>query len=297
MRKSIFLTALITAIPVSMMAQDDLYFSPSDSDMESKVEEVTSEKPAYYSGSDRDVDEYNRRGKLSSYYQKVGEDSLGNDIIEFRMGDGSYPEIAKVDTVYPGSGSFYDDGEDFTYSRRLSHFDCWYGWYPYHYGYWTPWHYRYGWYDPWYDPWYGGYWGYGYYGWYDWAYGWGYPYYRPWWGSPVVAYRGGHTGTLGYYDRNYNRRPSGNVGVRNNNVSYRNRTNNRSNTGFGTRRNTTRTYDNSSYNTNRNPSSFGNSHGGSFGGSRGGSFGGGSFGGGSRGGGFGGGGGRVGGRR
>lgn len=282
MRKSFFLTALVMVFPVSLMAQDDLYFSSNESDMKSKVEDVVPEKATYYCGSDRDVDEYNRRGKLSSYYQKVGEDSLGNDIIEFRMGDGSYPETAKVDTIYPGSGSFYDDEGDFVYSRRLSHFDCWYGWYPYHYGYWSPWRYRWGWYDPWYD----GYWGYGYYGWYDWA--WGYPYYRPWWGRPVIAYRGGHTGTLGYYDRNQGRRPAVNTGTRTNSVTYRDRTNDRSNTGFGTRRNTTSYNNNRSFNVNRSASSFG--------GSRGGSFGGGSFGGGSRGGGFGGGG-RVGGRR
>lgn len=274
MKKSILLTSLILTTSVPLMAQNDLYFFTDKSEMESKVEDITSEKPTYYCGSDRDVDEYNRRGKLSSYYQKIGEDSLGNDIIEFHVGDGSYSDMVSPDTIYPGSGTYYADDNDFEYSRRLSHFDCWYGWYPYHYGYWAPWRYHYGWYDPWYT----GYWGYGY-GWYDWAFGWGYPYYHHWWSRPVV-YRGGHTGTLGYYDRGYHRRSYGNSGTRYNGNST-NRNINRSNTGFGTRRNST--YNNNTYNNmNRGNSSFGGFRGSSFGGSRGGSFGGGSRGGGGR---------------
>lgn len=274
MEKSVFLAALIIATPVSLMAQDDLYFSPGKSNAESKAGNVVLEKPTYYCGSDRDVDEYNRHGKFSSYYQKIGEDSLGNDIIEFHVGDGSYSEAVQSDTA-----CYYDD-DDFVYSRRLSHFDCWYGCYwPCRYGYWSPWRYRWGWYDPWYDW----CWGYGYWGWYDWYYGWGYPYYHSWWGRPIVAYRGGHTGTLGYYDRNYGRRPAGNTGTARSSGSAAKRNTN-SNAGYGTRRSATRNYNNSSYNINRNTGSYSNSRGSSFGGNRGGSFGGGSFGGGSRGG-------------
>ena len=278
MKHSFLLTALVIVAPVPALAQDDMYFSVDKTELESKVEDASSDEPTYYCGSNRDVDEYNRRGKLASYYQKVGVDSLGNDIIEFHVGNGSYQD---TDTIYPGSGTYYAEDNDFEYSRRLSHFDCWYGWYPYSYGYWSPWRYRWGWYDPWYD----GYWGYGY-GWYDWTFGWGYPYHHHWWGRPGLAYRGGHTGTLGYYDRNYNRRPSGNTGTnydRGNIV----RRGNRNNAGFGTRRNTTPNYNNSSFNNTNRHSSFGS---GSFGGSRGGSFGGGGMRGGSSGG-------RIGGRR
>lgn len=278
MKKSVLLSIVVGAIPMALQAQDDLYFSTDD---DKKVESVVEElvPPTY--GCDRDVDEYNRRGKLSSYYQKIGEDSLGNDIIEFHPGDGKYPEVVEADTIYPGSETYYDD-EGFAYSRRLSRFDDYYGWYdPYYYGYWSPWRYYYGWYDPWYY----GYWGYGYWGWYGWNYGWGYPWHRPWWGA-TVAYRHGHTGTLAYYDRHNMHRRNDRAWGRSSNGTGNVRQSDR---GFGTRRNTTtRTNNNnrSFNNTTRSSSSFGSSRG-SFGGSRGGSFGGGSRGGG----------GRVGGRR
>lgn len=294
MKNAVLLSVLLMLMPCSIMAQDDLYFTPSkQSKMESKIENLQTEEPAYYSGSDRDVDEYNRRGKLSSYYQKIGEDSLGNDIIVFHAGDGSY-DVSKADTVYRGSGSYYD-GDDYTYSRRMSRFDGWY----------DPWFYShslYPWYDPWYDPWYYGY-GYGWswrYGWYSpWYYGygyygWGYPYYGYYgWGYPRGYAYYGHTGTRNHhfprqigqgssrhsYGRNGSSRPYGS-----HSRSYGNNSNNTWNN--------SRWNNNSTYSPSRSRSSMG------------GSFGGGSFGGGSRGGGFGGGsrsggggGGHFGGRR
>ena len=202
MKKNVLFSVLFGMVPLLGMAQDDLYFTPGKKDVKEKMaKENVVDEPTFYSGSNRDIDEYNRRGKLGSYYQKIGVDSLGNDIIEFHAGNGEYPNEAFVDTVYPGSERYYDDADDFAYSRRMGRFDGFYGWYdPYFYG---PWHYRWGWYD----PWYAGYWGWGgYYGWYDpwyFGYGWGYPY-RYWgWGGPAYyGYRGGVSGTRNHSSAN-----------------------------------------------------------------------------------------------
>ena len=309
MKKLLMLLVLASAMPLASMAQDDdVYFTPSKAPKE--VEKA--EKPTYYSGSNRDVDEYNRRGQLNSWYQKIGSDSLGNDIITFQGGPGVYPDSVYGDTayVYPGSARFSND-DDYTYTRRMSRWDGYYDPWFYSNYYYGPW--RYGWYDPWYDPWYYGYagwydpWFYGYGGWYDpWYYGyrWGYPYYGGWygpyWGGGYVAYRGGrnsggYTGTRTWSSgRDY-----GNSGTRtwsgNGSGRYPSRNVNRTNT-FGSRIDNNRTYS-SPANTRSysGSSSFGGfSGGGHIGG--GGFSGGGSFGGGHAVGGFSGGG-HFGGRR
>ena len=179
------------------MAQDDLYFTPkkgeapkSEVRATNAVSEVYSARPTH-SGSTRNVDEYNRRGIYSSYYQKIGTDSLGNDIIEFHSGKS---DVLDTLAIYPGTDVMEQDN-DYEYSRRMSRFDDYYWdpWYdPYFgrfgYSYYRPYWYRtwnsfYPWYDPWYntwwDPWFydygwGPYWHYGYYGYYSY---WGYPYY------------------------------------------------------------------------------------------------------------------------
>lgn len=317
--------ALVLAAMASAQVQaqtDDMYFVPKK---EKKVPRVVAtmpgddmrEAPAYYVGSSRSVDEYNRRGRLHSSYTSIAPaDSSMADVIDFEAGNGVYPDTLGLDsTVVAQSGKRsrrYDaaDDDDYRYCRRMQMFDGWYG---------GPWGYYYdsfygpywgaawgGWYDPWlygYAGWYGP-WRYGYYGW-GWPYyspyysayywgGWGWPGY---WGYPAVAVRrGGHTGTLQYYDRsNYAggvRRPSGSSrGTYNRDNGFRDNGNN-TYVGVG-RRSSSRGFDNSSTfgNTPRysQPSapSFG-------GGSRGGSFGGGSFGGGGRGAGIGGGGVRMG---
>ena len=179
-KKLFLLFVLAGAMPLSMMAQDDdLYFTPSKK--AAKTSSSVENKPAYYVGSNRDVDEYNRRGKFRSTYQKIGVDSLGNDIIEFQAGTGIYPDSTYVDTMWVSPKQKYQDDEDYAYSRRMSRWDGYYGWYdPWFYGHWgyRPWGY-WGWYDPWYYSYYGWYdpWYYGYYG-YPWYYGWG-PY-DPW---------------------------------------------------------------------------------------------------------------------
>ena len=298
MKKLLMLLVLAGSMPLASMAQDDVYFTPSKEDQAPK-----SEKPAYYSGSKRDVDEYNRYGKLNSYYQKIGSDSLGNDIITFQPGYG-YDGKAYTDTayVYPGSAKFSND-DDYTYTRRMSRWDGFYDpwFYDYYgpYGWYSPWYYD-GWYGGWYDPWYYGYagwydpWYYGYYGWgwpyrYGW-YGWDYPY----WGGGYVAHRGGmnsggvtgsRTWNSGRTYGNYNGGTSGNRSF----GSYTSRS--AGNRSFGSRTvEPTRTYTNNTF----GARSMGGFSGGSTGGFSGG---GGSFGGGHSGGSFGGGGGHFGGGR
>lgn len=292
MRKLLFMSLLFGAMPLGLFAQDDLYFTPSKPvEKKSTVTEV----PVYYGGCNRDVDEYNRHGKLSSYYQRIGTDSLGNDIIEFQAGTGFYP----ADTI--GSDSIIYDfrnmDDDYAYSRRMSRYDDFWWYDPWYYGWHSPYWYSgwHGWYDFWYDPWFYGYPYYSYAGWY----GWGYPYHRwgSWygWGYPHYVYYpaggryGGHSGTNRYYDRG---RYYGHNGGRTTLRSGRGSSgvNTRTSGHFGQRRSATstpsRSYSNSSFGSSRSGSySSGSSHSYSSGSS--------SFGGGSRGGGssFGGGGG------
>lgn len=328
MTRLLFLTVLMGALPLTMAAQDDdLYFTPKKSaktNAPTPTERYEYDRPAYYCGSNRDIDEYNRRGKLKSYYQKIGTDSLGNDIIEFREGDGTYgrADLDSTITIYPGSERYYDDPEDsdYTYSRRMGRFDGFYGyWDPAYYGtYWgSPyWRGYYNWYDPWYDPWYGPYytgwyggwhspWYYGYYGW-GWPhYGWGGGWYAPNW---HYAYNGpsgtrNHSLRGSYQGGNVGRGSFGSRTVRNDatsrwfgNNGNSNSQSNRNGT-FGTRN---QNRQNNSYNYNQqqtpqrpsfnNNNSFGSNRGSfgggsGFGGSRGSFGGGGGFGGGSRGGG------------
>ncbi len=196
MKKFLLLSALWIALPLGMMAQDDLYFTPSKSVEKPRSSyEPMRESEASYSGSNRDVDEYNRRGRYGSYFKKIGTDSLGNDVIEFHTG---MENVTDTLHVYPGTSIQYTGEDDYACSRRMSRFDDYYLYDPLLYswrGFGPYWRMRYyDWYDPWY---YGGYYG-NYYGWYDpWFYG-----YRPWsgwygWYTPsyYVSYGGKVTGT------------------------------------------------------------------------------------------------------
>ncbi len=187
--KRLFLASLVSvALPFSGVAQDDMYFVPTKANIEKSKRDYGMPRDTYYSGSDRSVDEYNRRG---SYFHEI--DSAGNDIVDFDAVAGAYPDSTVTDM-----------SDDYRVTRRMSRFDdyawsepywagyyagrsSWYGWY-------DPWYSPgwYGWYDPWYcgwyDPWYYGWhspW-YGYHGWYGW--GWGGPHY-------VTVVGGGPTGT------------------------------------------------------------------------------------------------------
>ena len=177
MKKLILLT-VVAALPLTLMAQDDdMYFVPTKENVAKETKNYGMPKNVYYSGSDRSVDDYNRR--IWSSVEPI--DSAGNDIIDFSAVRGVYPDSTAV------SGS-----DDYKYTKRLSRFEGYTStsdayWEGYRDGRWaSPWYYSsyYPWYDSWYywnDPWYYGYYGY-YSSWYSpWYYG---GYYRPWryWG-------------------------------------------------------------------------------------------------------------------
>ena len=269
MKKIFLFSILMGALPLSMVAQDDMYFSPKKKSAE-KVTTSGMPKDTYYSGSNRSVDEYNRRG---SSYEVIDVDSL-NDIIDFSAVQGVYPDST--------------ESEDYALTRKMQRFEDYdlsanaayrAG---YNAGRWySPWYYsRYGWLDPWYygswslyDPWFWDYayiyspyysWGWGgpyYYGYYH--YGWGgYPYYSTTYfgvGAPRRYSYTGNTGTINL--RGGSRVMSNGSGVVRNSginrgMSSRNieRTNTLRNRTVGTSRTTTvnRSVNNTRSNTNFN---------------------------------------------
>ena len=312
MKKLILLAVLVAAMPLVTMAQDDdLYFNPKEqAKKEAAIREQRIQAYArqrahrdsiyaiFWSGSPRSVDDYNRHGRILSHYQGITTDSLGNDIISFRLDKGVRPDSIYDDAAF--AQKYIKQGDDFEYTRDLSRWDGYYDpWFYDYYGvgpyywrsaYWgwrNPWRYGYyaGWYDPWYDPfcdpWYYGYAGW-YGGWYDpWYYGWG-GYYRPWyWGGPVITHVGYGDGFAGYkgYRRPGKLNPT--TGGYTNRNTYSPRS--ASNRSFG---NVERMNGNNSFGSRSTVSGGGFGGGGSFGG---GSLGGGgSFGGNRGGGGFGG---------
>lgn len=206
MKKLLLISMLIGAMPLSMAAQDDdLYFVPKK-----KTEKVTDNygmpKETYYAGSDRSIDEYNRRFKSS--YEVIDGDSTASDIIDFSAEQGVYPDsIADDDYALTKQMSRFDDYDIANSSAFWAGYEAgrhswgwhspWYysrfGWYGGWYDPWyDPWYYsswRYGWYDPWYDPWYYG-WGYYRY------YGWGYPYHTVWYVGGGRLYANHYPGTM-----------------------------------------------------------------------------------------------------
>ena len=181
MKKMYLLAVLIAAaMPLTSMAQDDdLYFNPKKEAQEkaekrARIQQLYAAQRArrdsiyslFWSGSGRDVDEYNRGGRIFSHYEHVGTDSLGNDIIQFHVGKGVRPDSIYDDAYF--AQKYASQDEDFDYTRRMSrwdgYYDPWfYGYYGYGPYYWrsrmwgwhNPWRYGYyaGWYDPWFDPW------------------------------------------------------------------------------------------------------------------------------------------------
>lgn len=307
--KRLIVTCMVMAVlPLSMMAQDDMYFTPTKAQKQAvkaqrEAYEARMVDDTYYSGSDRSVDEYNRRGLYRGKWT-FDNDSIGNDVIEFHgTKDTSSVAMDYVDNVERG---YYDD-DDYYYSRRMSRwgdyylsdpwlYDRWYwGHSPYWYAHW-------GWYDPWFDPFYDPFWGPGWgwgwnagwgwnhWGWYDpfWGPGWG-----PHWGvvARPLATRN-HGGSSFGHTGNHNGLISQNSAMSHGgyNPSKDNGAAIRATRGFSDAR-SRGTFDNSGHS-----SAFGGSRNGFDGGSRsnfggGSSFGGGSgsFGGGHSGGGFGGG--------
>lgn len=282
MKKIVFVTAFVCLLPHDIIAQDDMYFTPKKADKTETVQE----QPKMYTGSFRNVDEYNRHGRFAGVSQEVDLDTLYSDVVFFDADTSTVAgDTILVGDVTDAADYAYDPSEDYEYSRRLSRYDdyywhdpWYYGWYgygPYWYG--SPYWYAGWWYDPWYDPW--------FYGWHrpwGWYYSWYWPvsYHRPYYGVTGTSnhgrpYRHGSVGSgnfKGY--RGTNNRVSSN---RNNYDRDNNRTN-YSNRFRGNRQN----------NFNRNNYQSRPSYNNSFGGNRGGgSFrGGSSFGGSRSGGGF-----------
>ena len=200
MKKLILLT-LISALPLGMMAQDDdMYFVPTKENVAKEAASYGMPRNTYYSGSDRSVDEYNRR----AWSTVAPIDSAGNDIIDFSAVRGVYPDSAYTEVNdndyqltrrmsrfddYTPSQAYWDGYRDGRWSSPW-HYSSWYSWYdPWYYDSWyywrNPWYYS-SWYGGWYDPWYG-------YGWYSpWRYGYrGYYYgYRHGWYGGSRYYRG-----------------------------------------------------------------------------------------------------------
>ena len=199
MKKLLLISVLFGLMPLSMAAQvDDLYFVPKKKSATKVTDNYGLPREVYYSGSDRSVDEYNRR---VSHYDLIAKDSTLNDTIHFSAEKGVYPDSTL--------------NEDFEITRKMSRFDdyriadneaFWAGYEAgrYDWGWHSPWYYtRFGWYDPWYyhwywnDPWYYS----GYYGWYGGWYGFGYyPFYSSWYGpwyyDRFYYYGGGYVGRV-----------------------------------------------------------------------------------------------------
>ena len=190
---------LFTFLPLSMMAQDDdMYFVPTKENVAKEARKYGMPQNVYYSGSNRSVDDYNRRVQFSSPV-----DSTGNDIIDFSAVRGVYPDSAYSQPV---------ENDDYALTRRMSRFDDYTPseayWDGYRAGRWSsPWYNTwYSWYDPWYyDSWW--YWNDPFY--YSSWYGWRYPYYYSTWYSP--RYYGYHYYGGSYISRGGSSRLSSNM--------------------------------------------------------------------------------------
>ena len=190
MKKLLLISLFAGVLPLSMTAQvDDLYFVPKKKSVEKVTDHYGMPKDVYYSGSNRSIDDYNRR--TISHYEPIGADSIMNDTISFIAEKGVYPDSIAT--------------EDFVITKKMSRFDdydvtdnaaFWAGYEAgrYDWGWHSPWYYsRFGWYDYWYDPW--------YYRWYDpyyysWYGGWYGSWYSPW----HYSWYGHNWYNVGYYD-------------------------------------------------------------------------------------------------
>ena len=106
----------------AMAQTDDVYFVPKKSDRINKEYQDKRERDAdvYYSGSNRNVDEYNRRNRNGSSYQKIRRDSLGNVIVEEDVST-MYSDRDRSRRDWRDRRDYYDD-DDYYYSRRVSRF-------------------------------------------------------------------------------------------------------------------------------------------------------------------------------
>lgn len=69
MKRFILFSLMAAALPLSMMAQDDVYFIPSKQSVKN-VEVQVDDSPTYYSGIEKNDYDYNRRANLQGSYKK-----------------------------------------------------------------------------------------------------------------------------------------------------------------------------------------------------------------------------------
>ena len=188
MKKLIISTlSAIMLMPMAATAQDDMYFVPTKDNVKKASQKYGMPKDTYYCGSNRDVDEYNRR--LRSTVEVIDGDTIATDIISFDPVNGEYPDtlatMQQEDYKCTRSMSRWDDYEvsnAYWHGYTDGRFNRWYGWSTFY----DPWYYSswYGWYDPWlYSSWYGGWYGPWHGGWYGGWYGWDDPWYYGYWGG------------------------------------------------------------------------------------------------------------------
>ncbi len=166
-------------VPLSLLAQDDMYFVPSSKKAEPVVEQVVYNP--HYEDAPRDVDEYNRRGVYNMPADSVQEQA------ETETDDAGMSCTERIIMFHSPSVGIYVSS-------------------PYYWDFcYDPW---------WYSPWYGSYWGWRSWWWYDPWYphwGWGPPYWGParpphhivHVGDKVGQWRPGPTGGYVRYGNNY----------------------------------------------------------------------------------------------
>lgn len=210
-------TLMLTSVSFAMAQEDDMYFSPKkakktparhkvevvyeDEEPEERVPAAT-QTPARTESMERDVDEYNRRGRSTQSSTGTQEEEEDNtDTRQARTYELSSQNL--YDLGYSeGYRRGYDDGEDddYYYGIRLARFHGRHFYDPWYWGsislvydpwYWDPWHY-----DPWYRPYYYGGWC---------SVGWGIGYWGSYWHTPWYGWHHSHWGHWGgnYYGPRY----------------------------------------------------------------------------------------------
>ena len=200
---------------------DDIYYDASKSTTKTKTKVVQPTKTVAVYGevperykeavqsnysTDRDVDEYNRRGAYDPSNAPAFEVDINGDTIYFdndTIYEEAFANTRRIERFYNPDIVILSDDDDLVelyYSESptinlIVGSDWGYSsYYPWYTGWYEPWYMDYGWYSPWrwHSPWYYGYrhwgWTWGYNPWYygSWSWGWGHNYWawnhRPYWG-------------------------------------------------------------------------------------------------------------------
>lgn len=203
MKTRTLILAALGIFSLTMQAQDDdMYFVTSKKNVDRERASYGMPTDTYYSGSDRSVDEYNRRG--GSPYGYVSGDSTMNDVISFSGERGVYPDstadfaytrqMSRWDGYTPADAYWegYDQGRSDEWAASTWH-SPWF--YTSYYPWYDSWYYRpYSWRYTWYDPW--------YYRNYSWGWG-GYYSYRPYYRHYTSGYPRSSRGRIYAGTRNH----------------------------------------------------------------------------------------------